>query len=419
MSTTISNRKKIVHICTDDSVGGASVAVGRLHREFLTRGWNSILLVKKKSASNFDPTIVEMRSNKLIQFIGLILFRIEQFILNLALKNKNYNFSTNLVGSFYINQYVKDADVLNLTWVNGGFLSLRDIAELTSLKKIILWRMSDLWPVTGGCHYSLGCNNFIDGCKKCPLVKGWFSSIPGKINNYKSKKWETKNINFIAPSSWMERQVKSSPHFKSSTVKHILTGIDISHFKRVNGSKFRSELNLKSSKKIFLIGGNNPVLEHRKGWDLAEQALIRLHKKYDFDLVVFGGSARKSDLPFETHFIGRVEYENLPKLYSACDVFLAPSREENYANTVIEAIACKLPVVAFEIGGMPDAILHKESGYLAKPFEVIDYCNGMEWALGYSNDLLANSQCIEKIDQKNTIEGYLDYIACIQNQSNI
>ena len=419
MSTTNSKRKKIVHICTDDSVGGASVAVGRLHREFLSRGWNSILLVKKKSAANFDPTIVEMRSNKLIQFIRVALFRIEQFILSLALKNKNFNFSTNLVGSFYINQYVKDADVLNLTWVNGGFLSLRDIAKLTSLKKIILWRMSDLWPITGGCHYSLGCNDFIVGCKKCPLVESWFSCIPGMINKYKSKKWETKNIHFIAPSGWMERQVKSSPYFKSSTVKHILTGIDTSHFKRVNNGKFRGELNLKSSKKIFLIGGNNPVLEHRKGWDLAEQALIRLHKKCDFELVVFGGSVRKRDLPFKTHFIGRVEYENLPELYSACDVFLAPSREENYANTVIEAIACKLPVVAFEIGGMPDAILHKENGYLAKPFEVIDYCNGMEWALSCSNQLLANSECIEKIDQKITIEGYLDYIACIQNQSNI
>ena len=72
-------------------------------------------------------------------------------------------------------------------------------------------------------------------------------------------------------------------------------------------------------------------------------------------------------------------------IYSACDVFVAPSVEENLANTVLESISCGTPVVCFDIGGMPDAILHLKNGYLAKPFDVKDLSEGISWIINNDN----------------------------------
>ena len=70
-------------------------------------------------------------------------------------------------------------------------------------------------------------------------------------------------------------------------------------------------------------------------------------------------------------------------LYSAADVFVAPSRMENLANTVLESLACGTPVVAFDIGGMPDAIDHQVNGYLARPFDTADLARGIAWVLDH------------------------------------
>ncbi len=72
---------------------------------------------------------------------------------------------------------------------------------------------------------------------------------------------------------------------------------------------------------------------------------------------------------------------SLALLYSAVDVFVAPSRQDNLPNTVVEAIACGTPTVAFKIGGMPDLIQHQVSGYLALPDDVKDLARGIEWVL--------------------------------------
>ena len=71
----------------------------------------------------------------------------------------------------------------------------------------------------------------------------------------------------------------------------------------------------------------------------------------------------------------------LALVYSAADVFIAPSIQENLANTVLEAIACGVPCVAFEIGGMPDLIEHQRNGYLAKPYQIDDLAQGIAWIL--------------------------------------
>jgi glycosyltransferase involved in cell wall biosynthesis len=84
----------------------------------------------------------------------------------------------------------------------------------------------------------------------------------------------------------------------------------------------------------------------------------------------------------KTHYLGRLHEEvSLALLYSAANLFVAPSIQENLSNTVMEALACGTPCIAFDIGGMPDMIEHRRNGYLARPFDAADLAEGIRWIL--------------------------------------
>jgi glycosyltransferase involved in cell wall biosynthesis len=84
-------------------------------------------------------------------------------------------------------------------------------------------------------------------------------------------------------------------------------------------------------------------------------------------------------------------------IYNAADVFAAPSRVENLANTVLESLACGTPVVAFDIGGMPDAIDHKINGYLAAPFDTAAFAEGIQWCLAQRDRNEIRTACRKKV----------------------
>jgi len=84
----------------------------------------------------------------------------------------------------------------------------------------------------------------------------------------------------------------------------------------------------------------------------------------------------------KVHYMGHLHDEiSQILLYSAADVLVAPSMQENLSNAVMESLACGTPVVAFDIGGMPDMIDHQVNGYLARPFEPDDLADGIMWVL--------------------------------------
>ena len=89
-----------------------------------------------------------------------------------------------------------------------------------------------------------------------------------------------------------------------------------------------------------------------------------------------------SKFKFKTHYVGRLSDDvSLVTLYSAVDVMVVPSLQENLSNAIMESLSCATPVVAFDVGGNSDMIEHKKTGYLAKPFEPQDLANGIEWIL--------------------------------------
>jgi glycosyltransferase involved in cell wall biosynthesis len=100
--------------------------------------------------------------------------------------------------------------------------------------------------------------------------------------------------------------------------------------------------------------------------------------------VIFGASRpqKPPEFGFKTHYLGILKDDlSLALAYSAADVFVLPSLQDNLPNTVLEAIACGTPAVGFQIGGMPDLIEHQQNGYLAKPYQIEDLAQGLIWIL--------------------------------------
>jgi glycosyltransferase involved in cell wall biosynthesis len=176
--------------------------------------------------------------------------------------------------------------------------------------------------------------------------------------------------------------------------------------------------NLPPEVPLILFGAVSPVSNERKGFDLLYEAISEFveSSSTDAELVVFGSEksedAPEFDLPI--HYTGYLnDEESLALLYSAADVMLVPSRHEGFGQTVTESMASGTPVVAFDTTGPKDTIVHKETGYLASPYDSSDLATGIEFLL--SNDERrsrisqnARSRAVERYHYTDIAEKYCD-----------
>jgi glycosyltransferase involved in cell wall biosynthesis len=160
--------------------------------------------------------------------------------------------------------------------------------------------------------------------------------------------------------------------FKDNEVHHIPYPIDTDVYKPRHKALLRDMLGLPQEKKLILFVAMN-VHDDRKGYKYLLSALQYLETSKNIlentELVVLGSSRPQEDLNkvFKTHYLGKLSDElSLSLIYSACDVFVAPSTQDNLPNTVIESLASGVPVVAFNVGGMPDMIESGKNGFLAE-----------------------------------------------------
>jgi glycosyltransferase involved in cell wall biosynthesis len=374
---------KVLHLNSDDIKFGAGKAAYRLHRALLDSGIDSRMLVEQKYSD--DPTVVGLKSNifgvwnKLILFIDklpLLYYRAANY------NNWNLNWFPRSINADIASE---NPDIVHLHWVGNNLLP---ISSLTKISLPIVWTFHDMWAFTGGCHYTLSCTRYRENCGMCPQLHSRREFDISRWN-WKRKYSHWRNIDFkiVALNNWMMRAVRESTLLKDKHVTIIPNCLDLNIFKPFNKKAARQKLELPSQKKLILFGAIHSTSDSRKGYSYLQPSLHKLayHSiMSDAELVVFGASRPHNDTQsnFKTHYRGVVSDEvTLALLYSAADVFIAPSIQDNLPNTVLEATACGTPSVAFNIGGLPDLIEHKNTGYLAEPFSTEDLGNGIIWIL--------------------------------------
>ncbi|MEA5573951.1 glycosyltransferase family 4 protein [Calothrix sp. UHCC 0171] len=398
---------KIIHISTYDTAGGAARAAYRLHQGLQHINIDSQMLVQAKFSD--DRTVISPQTNleKTLANIGYIL---DSIPLRFYKHRQKTEFSTQWAPEQIlprINQL--NPDIINLHWINKSHLQIETIAKLN---KPLVWTLHDMWAFTGGCHYTQNCNKYIDSCGACPLLGSNKNlDLSRNIWQRKHKAWKNINLTVVCLSKWMAKSASSSSLFKDKQIKIIPNGIDTQQYKPIDRHLIRELLNLPQDKKLILFGAINATSAPRKGFHFLQEALHSLCKsgwQDKIELVVMGASQpdNHTDFGFKANYLGKLSDDiSLAQIYAAVDVFVAPSIQDNLPNTVMEAMSCGTPCVAFNIGGMPDMIEHEKNGYLAQPFEVEDLAQGIAWVL--ENKERHQKMCDrarEKVKQEFTLE---------------
>jgi glycosyltransferase involved in cell wall biosynthesis len=378
---------KVVHLNTYEGNGGAGRACLRLSEALNAAGTSSKVMVYFQfNPSSKTGTFSKNPFQKAWAIFHILAERYLSKAFSKALKTP---FSLQWFGRSVIHHpEVKSADIIHLHWINHGFLSPKFLAELDELEKPVVWTFHDSNAFTGGCHVRYSCENYHKECGSCPLLRfSGKNDLSHKTWMRKKKAYSELNCHIVAPSNWMAKSVKISSLMGFREVTVIPNTIETQVFKPYVKSEAKKILKISPEKFVMMSGFMPSKNDKHKGTSYLIDALNDLAKrpgivKEKIELVIFGNkdNAELPELPFKTTFLGNISNdEHLAKCYSAADVFIAPSLEDNLPNTVMESLACATPVVAFKTGGIPDMVKHLENGYLAEYQSAEDLATGIEW----------------------------------------
>jgi len=346
---------KVCLLSNSDGQGGAFIAAHRLHKGLHRISVAATMLVNDKTTD--DYTVLSPAS-KLMKGWTKLIPAVDHLPLSLYSQRERTPYSIQWLPDRLVSRVAQiSPDIINLHWINAGFLQIETLAKF---KQPLVWTAHDMWPFTGSRWV-------------------WWR---------KAKAWKNLNLTIVTPSQWLADCARNSSLFQDLRIEVIANGLDIQKYKPIEKNTARHLLGLPQDKQLILFGAMTATSDNRKGFHLLLPAIKKLSQgeiwQHKLELVVFGASEpiNPPDFGLKTHYLGRLNDDiSLALVYAAADIFVAPSIEDNLPNTVMEALACATPSVAFKIGGMPDMIEHQENGYLAKPFEVEDLARGINWVL--------------------------------------
>lgn len=408
---------RVLHLVAGELTGGAARGAYWLHKGLIEIGVDSHLLTNSRETYG-DPSVISLNKSEPERLWYSFRSRIGNLPINLYRNRKSQIFNTGIAGiDVTKHPFYKDSDIIHLHWIN----SLVNMHSLREVTKPLIWTMRDMWPMTGGCHYSMDCEKYKTGCGKCPqLGSDKAHDLSALTIQYKRQVLPT-HMRLVGISKWLSSCAENSAVFQGFDVRTIQNNIDTTQFTPVEKVVARRLLELDTMKKVVLIGANN-VSDFYKGFSLLCDALQYLSPD-DFQLLVFGKSDKNvlDKLGFEYMALGRLtDNVALRIAYSAADVFVAPSRMDAFGKTLVESMSCGTPVVCFDATGPSDIVSHKESGYKASPFDPEDLARGIKWVLSrtaheYSEmSEAARTRAVERFDSSVVAKQYRDmYYECL------
>lgn len=169
----------------------------------------------------------------------------------------------------------------------------------------------------------------------------------------------------IAISNHAYEKLTTSYGFSPNQVYMVPHGVDTDYFYPRN----QIHTSVNPEKKTVLYVGR---LGARKGVELALSAIAETDQS-NIEFLIAGTGRHEERLRLlvddlniteKVKFLGYIPDEELPQLYSSADVFILPSRYEGFGLVLLEAMACKTPVIGTDVGGIPTAIDDGEVGYI-------------------------------------------------------
>ncbi|PWU09373.1 MAG: hypothetical protein C5B47_03545 [Verrucomicrobia bacterium] len=372
---------KVVHICTNIVTGGAARATFNLHLGLRQLGIEStVLSLADPKGLPFCESYFNLDSeNRAIHSRRDVLLKEVSKLL--AWKNRthisNTHFSIDLFGcDLSRHPLVCEADVINLHWT-AEFLSSRSVFGLAALGKPVVWTLHDMRPLTGGCHFSAGCNRFMEACGECPQLAREPADYTARSLKAMSSAIAAARPVFIGPSQWMLQNIRKSSVARNCVSHHIPYGVDSNLFEPLEKAICRSQLNVEKDVWYILVTMYG-FREFRKGVENAIAILEQIRRDPVGRRAVATGQMRVLSCGADSdQFRPRgwcvdrynsIRSDRMPVIYNSANVLLFTSVEDNLPNVILEAIACGVPVISHRVGGASD-ILNDEPRCL---FEIGD-----------------------------------------------
>lgn len=383
---------RVLIVNTSERAGGAAVAASRLLEALNNNGVKAKMLVRDKQTDNLcvvqHPQQRRLRWaflwERIVIWIRLYLRRKRLFEIDIA----NCGADITQLPEF------QEANVIHLHWVNQGMLSLKQIRKILDSGKRVVWTMHDIWPATAICHLTLDCRRFEEQCDACRLS----NSLATKVWRRKQQMLEGKHMIFVACSEWLAGEARKSALLKGQTIVSIPNPIDTHVFRPGDRQAARKALGLPEDGKMILFVSQRATNPY-KGMQYLIEACGKSHLGDAF-VAILGGHAEEleSRLPLKSYALGYVNDEQrIVQVYQAANVFVLPSLSENLPNTIMEAMACGVPCLGFNVGGIPEEIEHQKTGYVAAYRDAEDLAHGLHWILEEADyDTLSNA-CLHHV----------------------
>jgi glycosyltransferase involved in cell wall biosynthesis len=302
-----------------------------------------------------------------------------------------------------LNWHQIDADVVHLHWISF-FADYPSFFNSIPAHIPLVWTLHDMNAFTGGCHYSAGCEKFQTGCGDCPQV-----TEPGSrdvsVDSFlvKQKALQGRNVHVVAPSQWMLELAKKSGIWpETASFHHFRLGFDLKKFHPIDKQHARKQLGIRSD--AVLIGfGAEDIRNERKGVKSLLGALDLLSTNRDVEGLVFGsGKLESTGKIKKLHQLGYVSSIDRQRLiYSAADVVVVPSTEDNQPQVGLEAMACGTPVVGFDTCGIPEMVQHGKTGLLATRGSSEELAKQISWIVSNPKQRTAMGEAARAMMEQN------------------
>lgn len=374
---------RILLVNTSERTGGAAIAAHRLMNALNHDGQEARMLVRDKTTQN--PRVIALPPSPLHR-LRFVAERGEIFWANRLHRHRLFEVDHAAHGADITGlPAFREADIVHFHWVNQGMLSLGGIAKILRSGKPVVWTLHDMWPCTGICHYARDCDRWQSGCGHCPILyRGSADDLSRRTYLRKERTWQLGRIQFVPCSDWLAGIARQAPLLRGHDIVSIPNPIDTHTYSPMDKWVARRHLGLPIRKKILLFvayKATDPI----KGVAHFQAAVEKLCAEQpalreELHVVVVGREATLLRDRFAcpaTTFEYVSDERTMRDLYNAGTLLMMPTLSDNLPNTIVEAMACGLPCVGFEVGGLPQMIDTGLNGFLARPQDSDDFARGI------------------------------------------
>ena len=385
-------------------MGGAGIAAARLHDALHRMGVHSHFVTedpRSQLETGYLSIGPERRSfaHRLAGRLRLASTPRQRWNAQLRTLDQNGVFVSGPVGRTDLPRLpvLQNAEIVHLHWV-AGLIPWKSF--FNEVQKPLVWTLHDMQPFMGIFHYS------VDRDRAGQRSRELDNHVRlRKIEALRSTSSE--QLTVISPSRWLQQLSLQSDVLGRFRHEVIPYGLNTDIFRPWPAAVARELLGLPPEERLLLVVAES-LVDTRKGMDLAVGAMGRQSILPGWKIVA-AGSGRVNFPGREVYSTGTLNDPRLmAMLYSAVDLLLVPSREDNLPNVILESLCCGTPVVVPPAGGCPEPIVEGRDGFVSRQLSAESLAEALQAAadLSFDRQGIANA-AKARYDQSVTAQAYL------------